>query len=65
MPSRGHSSPLGESEGHSRAWLTAGPDRKPVDPPPILQLEVPPHSNHVLQSKARPHLKKLASLTAH
>ncbi|SPO04808.1 uncharacterized protein DNG_07493 [Cephalotrichum gorgonifer] len=25
-------------------------DRKPVDPPPILQLEVPAHNNHILQS---------------
>ncbi|KEZ39521.1 hypothetical protein SAPIO_CDS9396 [Scedosporium apiospermum] len=25
-------------------------DRKPVDPPPILQLEVPPQNNHILQS---------------
>jgi hypothetical protein len=31
--------------------LTSSLDRKPVDPPPILQLEVPPQNNHILQSE--------------
>lgn len=47
------------------SWANIAADRKPVDPPPILQLEVPPHNNHILQSKGNIRVEVDAKVGAH